>query len=74
VRFPCAPLSQYGSGIKAARFDEIIAVSDVAPTLATMLDIETPSDSSGRVLDEIFADPSHDLARNRHAAHGGARH
>jgi hypothetical protein len=44
-------------------------VNDVAPTLAAMLEVETPSGSSGRVLDEIFADPLHDSARNRDAAY-----
>jgi arylsulfatase A-like enzyme len=41
-------------GIQAARFDETIAVNDIAPTLATLLGIETPSGSVGRVLREIF--------------------
>ena len=43
-----------GTGIKAGRFDQPIAVNDIAPTLATLLDIETPSGSVGRVLAEIF--------------------
>jgi hypothetical protein len=30
-------------------------LNDVAPTLATMLDVETPAGSVGRVLSEIFA-------------------
>jgi arylsulfatase A-like enzyme len=68
------PVIFMGPGIKAARFDETIAVNDVAPTLAAILEVETPSGSSGRVLDEIFADPSHDSARNRDAAHGGTIH
>jgi hypothetical protein len=29
-------------------------VNDIAPTLATMLDVETPSGSIGRVLDEML--------------------
>jgi arylsulfatase A-like enzyme len=44
-----------GPGIKAGRFDEKITVNDIAPTLATLLGIETPSGSVGRVLAEIFA-------------------
>ncbi len=61
------PVIFMGPGIKAGRFDKTIAVNDIAPTLATMLEIETPSGSSGRVLDEIFADASHESARNRDA-------
>jgi hypothetical protein len=31
-----------------------VMVNDIAPTLATMLDVETPSGSIGRVLDEML--------------------
>jgi hypothetical protein len=48
------PVIFMGPGIKAGRFDEEIAVNDVAPTLATYLDIETPSGSVGRCLTEIL--------------------
>jgi predicted AlkP superfamily pyrophosphatase or phosphodiesterase len=48
------PVIFMGPGIKAGRFDGTIAVNDIAPTLATMLGIETPSGSEGRVLSEIF--------------------
>ncbi len=51
------PVIFMGPGIKAGRFDESIAVNDVAPTLATLLDIETPSGSVGRALAEIFETP-----------------
>jgi arylsulfatase A-like enzyme len=43
-----------GPGIKAGRFDESIVVNDIAPTLATLLGVETPSGSVGRALSEIF--------------------
>jgi len=43
-----------GPGIKAGNFYEAIAVNDIAPTLATILSIEIPSGSVGRVLSEIF--------------------
>jgi hypothetical protein len=43
-----------GPGIKLGRFDQQISVNDVAPTLATYLDIETPSGSVGRCLAEIL--------------------
>jgi len=61
------PVILMGQGIRAGRFDETIAVNDIAPTLATMLEVETPSGSSGRVLDEVFAEPPHESARNRDA-------
>ena len=48
------PVIFMGPGIKAGRFDETIAVNDVAPTLTTYLNIETPSGSVGRCLSEIF--------------------
>lgn len=48
------PVIFMGPGIKAGRYNFAIAVNDVAPTLATILDVETPSGSSGRVLVEMF--------------------
>lgn len=48
------PVIFMGPGIKAGRFDEKIAVNDIAPTLATLMGIETPSGSVGRALAEIF--------------------
>jgi predicted AlkP superfamily pyrophosphatase or phosphodiesterase len=51
------PVIFMGPGIKAGRFHECIAVNDVAPTLATLLGIEIPSGSEGRILSEIFARP-----------------
>jgi hypothetical protein len=49
------PVIFMGPGIKAGRFNETIAVNDIAPTLATLLGVETPSGSVGRALGEIFA-------------------
>jgi predicted AlkP superfamily pyrophosphatase or phosphodiesterase len=48
------PVIFMGPGIKPGRYNGRIAVNDIAPTLATMLDVETPSGSVGRVLDEIL--------------------
>ncbi len=48
------PLIFLGPGIKPGRYDGNVMVNDVAPTLATMLEIETPSGSVGRVLDEML--------------------
>ena len=33
-------------------------MNDIAPTLATMLDVETPSGSVGRALAEIMEEPA----------------
>lgn len=49
------PVIFMGPGIKPGRYDETIQVNDIAPTLATMLDVQTPSGSSGRVLSEMLA-------------------
>ncbi len=51
------PVIFMGAGIRAGRYDGSIAVNDIAPTLATMLGIETPSGSVGRVLKEMFTAP-----------------
>jgi arylsulfatase A-like enzyme len=39
-----------GPGIPRGRFDRTVLLNDVAPTLATLLGIETPSGSTGEVL------------------------
>jgi len=44
------PLVFMGAGIRTGRYDAAVALNDLAPTLATMLEVETPSGSSGRVL------------------------
>jgi hypothetical protein len=49
------PVIFMGPDIRAGRYDASIVVNDVAPTLATILDVETPSGSAGRVLSEILA-------------------
>lgn len=48
------PVIFMGAGIKAGRYHSRAAVNDIAPTLACMLDVETPSGSSGRVLSEML--------------------
>jgi predicted AlkP superfamily pyrophosphatase or phosphodiesterase len=48
------PVIFMGSGIKAGHYDANVAVNDIAPTLATILEIETPAGSVGRVLTEIW--------------------
>jgi hypothetical protein len=44
-----------GSGIRAGECDNNIVPNDIAPTLATILRVEPPSGSFGRVLVEMFA-------------------
>jgi predicted AlkP superfamily pyrophosphatase or phosphodiesterase len=48
------PLVFMGPGVRPGRYDAAVAMNDIAPTLATMLDIETPSGSTGRVLTEML--------------------
>jgi hypothetical protein len=47
------PLMFYGRGIGAGRYDMNVRVADVAPTLAALLGVNTPSGSVGRVLPVI---------------------
>ena len=49
------PVIFMGWGIKAGQFHGRAAVNDIAPTLATLLGVETPSGSVGRVLVEAVA-------------------
>ncbi len=49
------PVIFLGPGIRAGEYDNNIAPNDIAPTLATILRVETPSGSFGRVLVEMFA-------------------
>jgi hypothetical protein len=43
-----------GPGIKPGVYNEAIRANDIAPTLATLLSVETPGGSVGRALDEIL--------------------
>ena len=49
------PVAFYGAGVKPGRYNDHVAVNDIAPTLATMLDVEMPSGAMGRVLTEMMA-------------------
>jgi hypothetical protein len=49
------PLVFMGPGIRPGRYDATVALNDLAPTVATLLSIETPSGSQGRVLHEMLA-------------------
>jgi arylsulfatase A-like enzyme len=48
------PLMLRGPGIRPGRYHGAVALNDLAPTLATLLEVETPSGSSGRVLVEAL--------------------
>jgi hypothetical protein len=48
------PLIFMGAGIRAGVYQRPVALNDVAPTLAAILEIEPPAGSVGRVLPEIL--------------------
>lgn len=48
------PVIFMGPGIKAGIYHDAIRPNDIAPTLATLLNVETPSGSIGRCLTEIL--------------------
>jgi hypothetical protein len=49
------PLIFMGPGIKAGRYVRPVALNDLAPSVATILNVEIPSGSSGRPLYEMMA-------------------
>jgi arylsulfatase A-like enzyme len=48
------PVIFMGAGIQPGVHYEKIAVNDIAPTLAALLEIETPSGSFGKILSGVF--------------------
>jgi len=48
------PVLFMGAGIKSGQYDATIQPNDITPTLANLLDIQTPSGSAGRVLTEML--------------------
>jgi arylsulfatase A-like enzyme len=50
------PVIFFGPGVRPGRYHARVAVNDIAPTLATYFEVETPSGATGRVLAEIFTD------------------
>jgi arylsulfatase A-like enzyme len=48
------PVIFMGAGIRAGRYDMAVAINDIAPTLAAILEVETPAGSVGRVLTEMW--------------------
>ena len=49
------PLVLMGAGITPGAYNATVALNDLAPTLATLVGVENPSGSSGRVLAEALA-------------------
>ena len=47
------PLLWYGWGIKAGKTSREVSITDIAPTIAAMLKIQTPSGTVGKVIGEI---------------------
>jgi predicted AlkP superfamily pyrophosphatase or phosphodiesterase len=52
------PLVIMGPPIKAGVYSNPVALNDLAPTLATVLNVQPPSGSSGRVLTEAIKPPA----------------
>jgi hypothetical protein len=48
------PVIFLGPGVKPGQYSQRIAVNDIAPTLAAILEVEPPSGSAGRILSEIL--------------------
>ncbi|HMV86684.1 MAG TPA: alkaline phosphatase family protein [Blastocatellia bacterium] len=48
------PVLFYGAGVAAGSFASVSSPADIAPTLATLLKLETPSNSVGHVLMEAI--------------------
>jgi predicted AlkP superfamily pyrophosphatase or phosphodiesterase len=48
------PVIFMGPGVRPGRYTNPIAINDIAPTLATILDVEIPAGSVGRPLSEII--------------------
>jgi hypothetical protein len=51
------PLVVMGPGIRKGRYDRGVVLNDLAPTLATLLGVETPSGASGQALADILQPP-----------------
>jgi arylsulfatase A-like enzyme len=48
------PLVIMGGGLKAGRYLQPSTPADIAPTLARILNVQAPSNATGRVLTEAF--------------------
>jgi predicted AlkP superfamily pyrophosphatase or phosphodiesterase len=59
------PLIFYGAGIRAGVHYDPVTINDIAPTLAAILGVETPSGSSGRILTEVVEPEARSVSRSR---------
>ena len=64
------PLMAMGPGLRPGRYDRTVVLNDLAPTLATLLGVETPSGASGETLAEILDPGVPQLAEQRGAGAG----
>jgi predicted AlkP superfamily pyrophosphatase or phosphodiesterase len=62
------PLIFWGSGVNPGVYPETVGISDVAPTLAALLRIGTPTGSVGHILPEIVP-PAHPATPSTPSAH-----
>jgi hypothetical protein len=61
------PVIFMGPGVRPGRYHGNVMPNDIAPTLATMLDVEAPSGSVGRVLEEMLVRAPSGTAASRPA-------
>ena len=48
------PVVFMGAGVRPGKYDQNVATVDIAPTLATLLEVDPPSGSAGRALTEAL--------------------
>ena len=63
------PMIFLGSGIKPGLYYQNVELNDLAPTLSTLLSVQTPSGSVGRVLHEILPQPNRQGAAASASSH-----
>jgi arylsulfatase A-like enzyme len=56
------PLILMGHRVRPGEYSDAVALNDLAPTLATLLGLEIPAGSVGRVLTEALRPPTPDRA------------
>jgi predicted AlkP superfamily pyrophosphatase or phosphodiesterase len=60
------PLVFFGAGVRPGWYRQSIQVNDIAPTLASLMDVELPAGAFGRVLTEVLNEPSTEQASPVH--------
>ena len=48
------PIIFYGNGIKAGASKKVYSITDIAPTLSNLLEIEFPNGNNGQIIDEAL--------------------